>query len=532
MTWWDAARIEQTVTLQFVTSQLQSSNIESLSKAPGFGSGLTDESYWQWIESKAKRIFLILVEIGIPDQIFGVVDHSWDDDDLPVSLSDVERVTARKDHRLNWQFWDRQFHYIVRPIEEGAHMVYEDDEVVPIDVVERRHSSTFNQTHHSEKITLPDRPGQLFCRRRLPTSNASQGLLPEDVLKEMRYTRDFRNAHIISYFASYTHLDSTFVLLTSPSEYNLKTVLSNMPASLKALSKHERHIQVMNWVHCLADALCYLHGKDLSHGNIKPSSVAFDSNHCALLADPSNLKLDRLGNRTEKTTFDKESYDYAAPEQWFRPANSINSKPHLTLPDYQYAENYAFSISRGIGDYPVLHPTTPQPDPQAADIFALGCTTLELLSLLLKRSSKSFAAHRGAKHKLAGRGGAPCDTSFHKNLGQVESWMAGLAKDASKKEEPIFRGVTSILKIVACMLSTSPQDRPTAHQVEQQLHWVLTEHCQILEPHCVHQHDGLDFGFRNLSIRDHTHDSASISISTKRLSTSERAMRVLSRRKS
>lgn len=532
MTWWDAARIERTVTLEFVTSQLQPGNIETLDEAPGFGDGLTDGTYWDWIEGKAKSIFLILLEIGIPDQIFGVVDHAWDDDDLPFSLGDVERITARKDQKLNWRFWDRQFYYILREIQEGKHMVYEDDEVVPIDVVERRQSATLTQSHYVERVTLPDQPGQVLCRRRLSTSNLSKGTSIEDVLREIKGTRNFRNAHVISYFASYTHLDSVYVLLTSASEHNLKSILTNLPTSFKALPKQDRQICILNWIHCLADGLCYLHGRNRSHGNIKPSYVAFDTEFRALLAHASNSNFDNRTHSSEKTTFNKESYDFAAPEQWFRPANSTHIKTALIAPMSPSAENYTFSINRGASDYSVLHPATPNLDPQAADIFSFGCVILELLGLLFKRSSKSFATHRGAKHKLAGRGGAPCDTSFHKNLGQVESWMASLAKDASKKDEQVFRGIAPALQIVARMLSTAPQDRPTARVVEQQMYRVLTEHCQILEPHCVHQYEGFDLGINHLRIRDNNDGPVPISISMKRQSLSDKALAALSRRKS
>ncbi|KAK9778709.1 putative Kinase-like domain-containing protein [Seiridium cardinale] len=522
MMWWDAAHIEQTVTRQFVASHLQPGNVDSLDNTLGFGDGLTDETYWDWIEGKAKRIFLILVDVGIPDQIFGVVDHSWDDDDLPFSLIDAERVTAKKDHKLNWKFWDRQYYYILREIEEGSHMVFGDDEVVPIDVVDKKSGPSLSQNHHVDKVSLPHTPGQVFSRWRLSASNIPQGTSHEDFLKEVRGTRDFRNEHIAYYYASYTHLDHIYVLTTFPSEYNLKSLVTNSPAAFKALSKQDRNTRVLNWIHCLADALCYLHGRGRAHGNIKPSSIVFDSGHRIILADVSNSKIEALTNAPERTAFDKESYDHAAPEQWFRPANSnvLYSKSSLTSPTPSHG-NYTFSIHRGGGDRDPLHPSTPHLDPQAADVFSLGCITLELLSLLLKRSSKSFAAHRGAKHKLAGRGGAPLDTSFHKNLGQVESWMASLAKDASKKDDPIFRGVSPMLQVVARMLSTSPPDRPTARAIEKEMYRILTEYCLITEPHCVHQYEGSDLGLDGLRIRADA--NAPISITTKRQSEHRRS---------
>jgi serine/threonine protein kinase len=521
MTWWDAARIERTVTRQFVASHLLPDNIKRLDHTLGFGDGLTDETYWEWIEAKAKRIFLILVDIGIPDQIFGVADRSWDDDDVPFSLQDVERVTAQKDHKLNWKFWDRQFYYILRTVEEGSHVTYGDDEVVPIDILERSQGTTLSQNNHIDRIALPDSPGRVLSRRRLSTSKVPGGLSHGEYLKEIGATRIFRNEHIESYFASYTHLDSIYILTTSAGSYSFKNFLTTAPTRFKALSKQDQNTQIVNWIHCLADALCYLHINGQSYGNVRPSSIIFDSENKIVLADTSNSKLEGISGSSEKTSFNKESYDYAAPEQWFRPTQGsiLYGKSSRAFLSSRSSSNHTFSINGSGTDHATLHLQTPQLDPQAADIFSAGCVILEMLSSLLKRTSKSFAAHRGARHKLAGRGGAPLDTSFHKNLGQVESWMTILAKDASKREEPVFRGVTPMLQLVARMLSLSPQDRPNAQAIEQQLYRALTEHCGIAEPHCVHQYEGFGLGLDNLRVSSSDGDApAAISISTKRRS--------------
>jgi hypothetical protein len=136
----------------------------------------------------------------------------------------------------------------------------------------------------------------------------------------------------------------------------------------------------------------------------------------------------------------------------------------------------------------------PQLSGQQADIFSIGCIILELLSYLVKRTSSKFATFRSAKHKTAGRGGAVLDTSFHKNLGQVEAWMSGLAKDASRKASSskdganMLKGVTPILHVVTDMLATNPYSRPAAIEVQQRIYQILTEVCDITEPHCVHQY--------------------------------------------
>ncbi|KAI2632096.1 kinase-like domain-containing protein [Hypoxylon sp. NC1633] len=312
----------------------------------------------------------------------------------------------------------------------------------------------------------------------------------------------------MSYYGSYVHQGSVYVLFTLPSDFNLKSLLVTVPSTVKSLPKQDRRRLVMNWIHCLVDSLCYLHARGLSHGNIKPSTVLFNSDNHIFYTDVSRLSVDALANSADKSTFDKESYDYAAPERWYRPSNShsgLHRKSTLiTPPSSMSSDSSTFSISRGgletSNPASMLHSPTPSLNPQAADVFSLGCVILELLSLLMKRQSRVFASHRASKHKLAGRGGAVLDSSFHKNIGQVESWMTGLAKDASKKDDQIFRGVAPMLHVVARMLAVVPHERPTALEVEQCTYKVLTENCQIAEPHCVHQYGGWDFGLGNLHI--------------------------------
>ncbi|KAI2611096.1 kinase-like domain-containing protein [Hypoxylon fragiforme] len=509
--WWDSSRIETTVTRQFVCSHLFPEEIKRLDLPLGFGDGLTDGTYWEWIDEKAKRIFLILLDIGVPDQIFGLIDDSWDDDDLPIPLEQVDRLalTLTRDDKFDKKFYSRQYHYLLKFVEKGDHVVYDDPEVVPINVDKRPGLSLNNAV---DRVELPNRPGQVFSRRRIPTGTGP-GLLTEDELVfEINKARSIENDHIMSYFASYIHQGSVYVLFTLPNDFSLKSLLIAMPGPLKSLAKQDRRRLLMNWIHCLVDTLCYLHNRGLSHGNIKPSTILFNSDNHIFYTDISRLNTEVMAYAMDRSTFDKESYDYAAPEQWYRPSSTNHSNVHrrstllASSASISSSEHSAFSINRAGSDggysASMPHAPTPSLNPQAADIFSLGCVILELLSLQMKRQTRSFASHRGAKHKQAGRGGAVLDSSFHKNLGQVESWMAGLVKEASKKDDQVFRGVAPMLHVVARMLSAVPHERPTALEVERCTYRILTENCQILEPHCVHQYGGWGFGIGNLHINE------------------------------
>ncbi|KAI1102328.1 kinase-like domain-containing protein [Jackrogersella minutella] len=412
-------------------------------------------------------------------------------------------------------------------MEKGEYVVYDDPEVVPLNVDKR---TGLNLSAAMDRVELPNRPGEVFSRRRIPIGTGPGYLSGEDFLYEINKAKNIENVHLASYFGSYVHQGFAYALFTLPSEYSLKSLLVTVPSSLKSLAKQDRRRLFMNWIHCLVDALCYLHIRGLSHGNIKPSTVLFNTDNHVFYADISRLSVEGIANASDKSTFDKESYDYAAPEQWYRPSTS-HSGPHRrstlvgsSTSTSTSSDNSSFSISRGGMENgnpaSMLHSPTPALNPQAVDIFSLGCVILELMSFLMKRQTRTFASHRAAKHKQAGRGGAVLDSSFHKNIGQVETWMVGLAKDASKKDDQVFRGVAPMLQVVARMLSVVPHERPTAQEVEQCTYKILTENCQIAEPHCVHQYGGWDFGFGNLNI---SRGGEGFNIPTKRHSGSTRS---------
>ncbi|KAI0025097.1 kinase domain-containing protein [Xylariomycetidae sp. FL0641] len=512
--WWDAPLIEATVTRQFVCSHLPPDQIERLDQL-AFGGDLTDKTYWEWINEKAKRIFLILLDLGVPEQIFGIVDTSWEDDDLPISLNQVERLAlvSPKDGKLDKKFFARQFYYILKFIGRGDHVTYQIDEVVPITVVDRRHNSAA-----VDKVELPGLPGEVLSRRRFAIGGSGGGAgsmrSNEDLLYEISTCRTIQNEHLVSYYGSYTHQGYGYVLFTNASDYSLKTVLGGnaLPGPLKALPKPDRRRLVLNWILCLADTLCYLHVRGRSHGNIKPSTVLFTAarHHHVSYADVSRLGAEGLAAAADdRAAFDKESYDYAAPEQWFRPSRSRKNTLTSTSPP---TNGGGFAISRGATA--TENTATPHLNPQAADIFSLGCVILELISaLLLKRASRNFASHRAAKHKTPGRGGAVPDSSFHQNLGQVESWIGMLARDAAAKHKKHSKsasssssssspscedanllfgggGVPALLRLAARMLAAPPHERPRAPAVQQACYAILTRGCGVAEPHCVHLYDG------------------------------------------
>ncbi|KAJ2898670.1 kinase domain-containing protein [Zalerion maritima] len=496
--WWDDQQIEAAVTRQFVHKHLLPEEIKRLDEPLDFGDGLTDGTYWSWIDEKAKRFFLILVDLGMPDQIFGIIDDSWDDSDLPIAQDQVGKLelTASRDERVDRKFYLRQFHFLLRHVEHGEHAVYQETEVVPVDVVDRRAS----RGHPIDKVTLPNAPGEVLCRRRIPLGHSYGCLSPDEFLHEINNIKNIQNEHLVSYWGSYLYQGYGYVLFTPASDFSLHTLLTTPPAHMKNMDKHQKRQLVVNWIHCLVDTLSFLHSRGLSHGNIKPSTIFFNSDNI-FYSDFTRLNAEVLSGGSDRGGFDKEAYDYAAPEQWFKPGQSPSrrSAMQMTSPSTS-PDQYTCSISRSDSSSSgtIYNTPAPQLNPQAADIFSLGCVILELITYMMKKQRSTFASHRGARHKTAGRGGAVLDCSFHKNPKQIDSWIAILSKEAPKKDDTIMKGVPAILMVVIDMLAPVPENRPSASRVEQRIYQILTEICCIKEPHCVHQYGGWDFGVGRL----------------------------------
>lgn len=500
--WWDDERIQATVTRQFVSSKLRPDEQERLDEPLGFGDSLTDDTYLEWIEEKAKKIFLILVDLGVPDQIFGVIDDSWGDDDLPIPMDQVERLqlTYDRNEKLEKKFFQRQFNYLLRYISKGEHIYYDDVEVVPLELVEKRSVSSI-LPNSVDKVHLPGRPDTVFLRRRILLGTSPEEIPHEEFLSGIEAMKGIGHVHLTSLWASYIHQDKGYLLLTPANDNSLKSFLTIIPQSFKILAKQDRRILILNWLHCLAGALSFLHKTGLSHRNIKPSKVMLDLDNHIFLGDsgvfPTNVSIG------DKSGFDKESYDYSAPEQNLCTMISTSSLPNTrSIP----APSPTSSRSAGvlsesnfqIDDSSSIHTASTDSqsessvprqisktnraskhDPQKADIFSLGTIFIEIITFLMKRATRNFASHRSSKNKTPRRGGGAPDASFHKNLAQVDSWMNTLLRDATKKEDKIFRGVSQIISLIQRMLAVDPNERPIANEVQDRIYAILTENCGL-----------------------------------------------------
>ena len=334
--WWTDERIEAKVTFNFILTKLRGEERGFLDRKPAWaealgGGGveeedLTDETYATWILTRAKRLFLILTEIGEPDQIFGCIDDSWNDDDLPVPWEDVHRLelSYENDEALNRKFYDTQFLYLLRELEVGSHIDYGRKEHIPMEHVNTLPPAVSLQAW--DRIHFPGRPDVIYMRRKYPLTDKSTGRdLQKSFMQDVRKAQALAHEHIAKVWASYTTEGAGYIVSDFVGEHTLGTFIDHRrPAQFQRVEPSQRPVVLCEWMHCLADALASLHHRGAVHSAIRPSNILIDhSNHIAF-ADVGSLRTFQRGKKVEKT----EIYDYAAPESQQSQANlSLASSP-------------------------------------------------------------------------------------------------------------------------------------------------------------------------------------------------------------
>lgn len=538
--WWSEERINATVKQEYIERELGAKrHIDTLHGVLAFGDGLTDDTYLDWILERSPRIFLILDQIGVPEKIFEFIDKSFADDDLPLSqdaLWDLN-LFGGKSETLDKKFYREQFNFLIQELEPGGHVDYGSWDVVPVDPVVpavRRPSITTGQIT-SDKVQVHKK---IYTRKRVATSE-EKGLDEVPFSMHLKALTNIQHTHLVSIWATYSQDDVNYMLLHPHAETSLKVFLDEPPKAFKLLDKHERRSIFLTWTHCLTSAMAYLHGQGLVHQSIRPSTIFVDHRNVIFLNDYEALKT--LEIEEPNSPYSNELYEHSAPENWFRkpclhetaplkiylpgggrtsrripkPAPP-NFKNPLPLPPSQAEQPPRRSDSKSASSgsstntrprnalITTLSPTSTQRESSiasspvhqkrsfAADMFSHTTVLLILLSQILQHSPKSFASHRSRLNRQAGRGNAPPDSSFHKNLGQVTKWIDMLAKEAGqreKKDMKFWGAVVEVIQVCRQGISKDPKERIGAkeldHKIAGWVYWGLARrrkcNCKIKE---------------------------------------------------
>jgi hypothetical protein len=327
--WWTDDRIDAKVTRAFVVSKLRGEERGFLDRPLAFGEGLTDDTYMEWILERARRLFMILTEIGVPDQIFGCIDDSWDDDDLPVPLENVQslELAYEEDEVLNKKFYDMQFVYLLRELQRGAHIDYGPKEHIPMEYVNTLPPAVSLQAW--DRVHFPERPDEIFVRRKFPLNDKETGLSHHKAfLKDVHKAQSLRHVHVAGVWVSYTSENSGYVLSDFVSEHTLRTLIDHRtPMQFVRVPLHERPTILLEWMNCLADALAFMHSRGSAHTAIRPSNILIDRRNRIAFAEVGSIRTFQQAKKASKS----EAYDYASPEsQICRESVIVVSSPPIS----------------------------------------------------------------------------------------------------------------------------------------------------------------------------------------------------------
>ena len=507
--WWSNDRISTTVDAAYIERELGSKSVvEKVHRVLAFGHGLTDATYLDWILERSPRFFLILNEIGVPEKIFEIIDKSFADDDLPLSQDTLWELNlfGGKSETLDKKFHREQYNFLIQELEPGGHVDYGDWAVVPVEPFVKRPGIA----KANDKVYVH---GNLYIRKRV-------ALFGDDSIDEghlLMYLKSLSNihhSHLVSVWSTYSQDNSFYMLLTPATETTLKSFLEEQPKAFKSLEKAERREIFLTWTHCLAAALSYLHDRGFIHQTIRPGTITVDHTNKIILGDYNALK--SLQFDDSPNSYNGELYDYAAPENWLRKprlhevaalktilpgggrtsrripkASNTVGKMTLPLPATPDHNTRTSSKSGSSGSstnasrprnalITTFAPNERRPSTsssitsrssklEAADVFSLTTVLITLLSMILHHTPKTFANHRSRLNRQAGRGNAPPDASFHKNLNQVVKWLDLLAKEAGQREKKDIKFWGAVVEIVQlCKLGVKKEakERTTAKELD------------------------------------------------------------------
>lgn len=316
-TWWTDQKIDATVSRHFVLDQLKPEEQQWIDRSLSFGDGLTDNTYLDWILERAKRLFLILVDIDLPDQIFGLVDESYDDGDLPIASEAVKslKLSYHPDAAVDKRFYKTQFKFLIKSIKEGEHTYYTPGETIPVENLGFNIGLPILGGENLEKVRLSTDGPNIFAQRKISLGRRSK-VNEADILREIGSLKRLRHEHLVSVYASYATQDTAFVLLTPVAEYTLKSFMQDMPKPFETLPKVTRYETIINWPHCLSNGLAWLHAHNQHHGAIRPSNIFVDNEFRIYLGQFDAYDSVRSHDKANEV----EVYQYAPPEKWKRNA--------------------------------------------------------------------------------------------------------------------------------------------------------------------------------------------------------------------
>ncbi|MCJ1282622.1 hypothetical protein MMC26_001947 [Xylographa opegraphella] len=308
--WWTNDKVDAVVKSVYILEKLGPKHHAKLHMPIAFGQGLTNATYLDWIISYCKRLFLILDDIGCSENIFKIIDKSLDDSDLPVAEAEISELnlSSGKSTALDKKFFRRQFHFTIQELGPGKHVDYGPDDIIPVKPTKK--SRGFLSSDDVDKVCIADK---MYFRRRMDLEGEF-GVDKVHFVMHFKALQSLQHPHLLSVWSTYTQGKYAYVLLGPMCDTSLKSFLEDPPKSFRGLSKPEKRIILIRWVHCLTEAVAYLHESGYAHQSIRPSNIFVDERNTIFLGEYAAM--DAL--EEVEPVYKKEAYEYEPPEKWQR----------------------------------------------------------------------------------------------------------------------------------------------------------------------------------------------------------------------
>ncbi|KAI4153020.1 MAG: hypothetical protein LQ340_002559 [Diploschistes diacapsis] len=318
MAWYSDEWIRSSVTRDYIFKHLPRNKRQSIAEPLAFGEGLTDLTYGDWIVSKGQRLFSILLDIGCSEHIFGFVDQSVDDSDLPLPREHLHSLGLS--YSREKKFYHRQFSYMVQAIQKGGHVDYEEHDVVPLEVLEKSKNNKVDNESF-DRVAM----GKAELTKWRISLNTRSNEDRWDLIQYYQTLQKLSHPNVFSVFSTYSHSNQGYALLSPCPKLSLKSFLEEPPKSFKEMQKLDQLDQLLQWIRCLIAAVTHLHQNGSAHQAIRPSNIFVTGDNAIALGPHAAIG----ALEDEVLTRVKEVYQYGAPEQWDKQAPRDDSVPAL-----------------------------------------------------------------------------------------------------------------------------------------------------------------------------------------------------------
>ena len=217
-------------------------------------------------------------------------------------------LTLGKSTALDKKFYRRQFHFLIQELGPGHHVDYGTDDIIPVKPTKK--SRGFLSSDDVDKVCIADK---IYIRRRMDLGGEF-GVDKAHFMIHFKTLQKLQHPHLLSVWSTYTQGNYAYVLLGPTSDTTLKSFLEDPSKPFKGLSKPEKRQVLIRWIHCLTDAVAYLHENGYAHQSIRPSNIFIDDENNILLGEYAAV--DAL--EEVEPVYKKEAYEYEPPEKWQR----------------------------------------------------------------------------------------------------------------------------------------------------------------------------------------------------------------------